>query len=112
MKRMTVASPGLWGLGGCLPDSRAATRDGGNGVPITDVVIKRIHDAVRILNLKKKPRPTETFGRETGTEMTKRRLPRSNSADGKGGFPRDWRGTGSRQAGASPVQSTQRSEQS
>jgi hypothetical protein len=84
MKRMTVASPGLWGMGGCLPDPRAATLEGGNGAPITDVVIKRIHDAVRILRLKKKPRPTETFSR----------------------------GTGARQAGARPVQSTHRSEQS
>jgi hypothetical protein len=74
-------------MGGCLPDSRAATRDGGNGAPITDVVIKRIHDAVRILRLKKTPKPTETFSRGTGSEMTGRRLPRSNGADGNGGSP-------------------------
>ena len=112
MKRMTVASPGLWGMGDWPADSRADNQDGGNGVPITDVVIKRIHDAVRILNLKKKPGPTETFGRETGTEMTKRRLPRSNSADGKRGFARGWRGSGARDAVARPVQSTHRSDQS
>lgn len=112
MKRMTVASPGIWGMGGGLPYCRADNRDGGNGAPITDVVIKRIHDAVRILSLKSKPRPTETFGRETGSAMTGWRPPRGNSADGKREFARGWRGSGARDAAARPVQSTHRSEQS
>ncbi len=112
MKRMTVASPGLWGMGNCLPDSRAGNRDGSNGTPITDVVIKRIHDAVRILSLKKKLRPSETFSRETGSEMMGRGLRRSDSADGKGGFPRGWRRTVAHEAAARLIQSTHRSEQS
>jgi hypothetical protein len=58
MKRMTVANPGLWGMGTGLPDARACSEDGSDGVRITDVVIKRIHDAVRILSLKKKPKPS------------------------------------------------------
>ena len=58
MKRLTVTSPGLWGMGTALPDARAGSEDGSDGVCITDVVIKRIHDAVRILSLKKKPKPS------------------------------------------------------
>lgn len=58
MKRLTVASPGLWGMGTALPDARAGSEDGSDGVCITDVVIKRIRDAVRILGLKKKPKPS------------------------------------------------------
>jgi len=61
MKRLTVASPGLWGMGTALPDARAGSEDGSDGVCITDVVIKRIHNAVRILRLKKKLKPS--FGR-------------------------------------------------
>ncbi len=112
MKRMTVAGPGLWGMGDCLADFHAGNQDGSNDAPITHVVIKRIQEIVRILSLKKKPKPTETFDRETGGEMTKRRLPRSDSADGKRGFARGWRGTGARDEVARPVQSTHRSEQS
>jgi len=58
MKRLTVASPGLWGVGTALPDARAGSEDGSDGVRITDVVIKRIRDAVRILGLKKRPKPS------------------------------------------------------
>ena len=58
MKRMTIASPGLWGMGNGVPDDRAGNQDGSDGVRITDVVIKRIHDAVRILSLKKKAKPS------------------------------------------------------
>ena len=58
MKRMTVANPGFWGMGNSLPDARAGNQDGCDGVRITDVVIKRIHDAVRILSLNKKPKPS------------------------------------------------------
>ena len=112
MKRMTVATPGLWGMGGYPTDSRAANQDAGNGAPITDVVIRRIHDAVRILKLKKKPKPAETFAREAGSEMTGWRLPRSDGADGKAGLPRGCRGTVAREAVARPVQSTQRRKQS
>ena len=57
MKRMTAANPGCWGMGTGLPDTRACSEDGSDGVRITDVVIQRIHDAVRILGLKKKPKP-------------------------------------------------------
>ena len=58
MKRLTVPSPGLWGMGTALPDGRAGSEDGSDGVCITDVVIKRIRDAVRILGLKKRPKPS------------------------------------------------------
>lgn len=58
MKRLTVAGPGLWGMGTALPDARAGSEDGSDGVRITDVVIKRIRDAVRIFGLKKKPKPS------------------------------------------------------
>lgn len=62
MKRLTVTSPGLWGMGTALPDARAGSEDGSedgsDGVCITDVVIKRIRDAVRILGLKKRPKPS------------------------------------------------------
>ena len=53
MKRTTVASPGFWGVGNYVPDDRAGNEDGSHGVRITDVVIKRIQDAVRILGQKK-----------------------------------------------------------
>jgi hypothetical protein len=58
MKRVTVANPGLWGMGTGLPDARACREDGSDGVRITDVVIKRIHHAVQIFGLKKKPKPS------------------------------------------------------
>ena len=58
MKRLTVTRPGLWGMGTAFPDARAGSEDSSNGVCITDVVIKRIRDAVRILGLKKKPKPS------------------------------------------------------
>jgi len=45
-------------MGTALPDARAGSEDGSDGVCITDVVIKRIRDAVRILGLKKKPKPS------------------------------------------------------
>ena len=46
MKRMTIARPGPWGMGSDLPDARA-------GACIPEVVIKRLHDAIRILRLKR-----------------------------------------------------------
>jgi hypothetical protein len=45
-------------MGTAFPDARAGSEDSSNGVCITDVVIKRIRDAVRILGLKKKPKPS------------------------------------------------------
>lgn len=58
MKQMTVASPALWGTGSDLPDARAGNEDSCDGACITEVVIKRIHDAVRILSLKRKLKPS------------------------------------------------------
>jgi len=58
MKQMTVASRGLWGTGGDMPDARAGNEGSSDGRCITAVVIKRIHDAVRILGLKRKPKPS------------------------------------------------------
>ena len=77
MKRMTIARPGPWGMGSDLPDARS-------GACITDVVIKRLHDAIRILRLKRTLKPSS--GRSApgwrGAE-----LHRSSRAAGKGGFP-------------------------
>lgn len=58
MKPMTVASPGPWATGSHLPAARASNEDGSDGACITAVVIKRIHDAVRILSLKRKAKPS------------------------------------------------------
>lgn len=59
MKRMAVASRGLWATGADMPDARAGNNEGSSDGPcITDVVIRRIRDAVRIPGLKRKPKPS------------------------------------------------------